>query len=82
MGRRFLAVQRFPPPAAGSRHETGASSPGNSLAARGGADTDPREMPNRAGTSMRFAGIDLAYEAIRVHYAAYQAAEEGRRITL
>jgi predicted dehydrogenase len=28
------------------------------------------------------AGVDLAYEAIRVHYAAYQAAEEGRRITL
>ncbi len=28
------------------------------------------------------AGIDLAYEAIRIHYAAYQAAEEGRRITL
>ena len=28
------------------------------------------------------AGLDLAYEAIRVHYAAYQAAEEGRRITL
>ena len=28
------------------------------------------------------AGIDLAYEAIRVHYAAYWAADEGRRITL
>ena len=28
------------------------------------------------------AGLDLAYEAIRVHYAAYQAAEEGRRIAL
>jgi predicted dehydrogenase len=28
------------------------------------------------------AGLDLACEAIRVHYAAYQAAEEGRRITL
>lgn len=28
------------------------------------------------------AGLDLAYEAIRIHYAAYQAAEEGRRITL
>jgi predicted dehydrogenase len=28
------------------------------------------------------AGLDLAYEAIRVHYAAYRAAEEGRRITL
>ena len=28
------------------------------------------------------AGVDLAYEAIRVHYAAYWAAEEGRRITL
>ncbi len=28
------------------------------------------------------AGLDLAYETIRVHYAAYQAAEEGRRITL
>ena len=28
------------------------------------------------------AGLDLAYQAIRVHYAAYQAAEEGRRITL
>ena len=28
------------------------------------------------------AGIDLAYDAIRIHYAAYQAAEEGRRITL
>ncbi len=27
-------------------------------------------------------GLDLAYEAIRVHYAAYRAAEEGRRITL
>ena len=28
------------------------------------------------------AGLELAYEAIRIHYAAYQAAEEGRRITL
>ncbi len=28
------------------------------------------------------AGLDLACEAIRVHYAAYQAAEEGRRIVL
>lgn len=28
------------------------------------------------------AGLDLAYEAIRIHYAAYRAAEEGRRITL
>lgn len=28
------------------------------------------------------AGIDLAYDAIRIHYAAYQAAEEGRRIAL
>ncbi len=28
------------------------------------------------------AGLDLAYEAIRVHYAAYQAAEEGRRVDL
>ena len=28
------------------------------------------------------AGIDLAYDAIRIHYAAYWAAEEGRRITL
>ena len=28
------------------------------------------------------AGLELAVEAIRVHYAAYQAAEEGRRITL
>ena len=28
------------------------------------------------------AGVDLAYEAIRVHYAGYWAAEEGRRITL
>ncbi len=27
------------------------------------------------------AGLDLACEAIRVHYAAYQAAEEGRRVT-
>ncbi len=26
------------------------------------------------------AGLDLAYESIRLHYAAYQAAEEGRRI--
>ena len=26
------------------------------------------------------AGLDLAYESIRIHYAAYQAAEEGRRI--
>ncbi|HKM62362.1 MAG TPA: Gfo/Idh/MocA family oxidoreductase [Acidisphaera sp.] len=28
------------------------------------------------------AGLDLAYDAIRVHYAAYQAAEEGRRVRL
>jgi predicted dehydrogenase len=28
------------------------------------------------------AGLDLAYEATRVHYAAYQAAEEGRRVRL
>jgi predicted dehydrogenase len=28
------------------------------------------------------AGVDLAYDAIRIHYAAYWAAEEGRRITL
>ncbi|MDT7952855.1 MAG: Gfo/Idh/MocA family oxidoreductase [Acetobacteraceae bacterium] len=28
------------------------------------------------------AGLDLAYDAIRIHYAAYQAAEEGRRIVL
>ncbi len=28
------------------------------------------------------AGLDLAYQAILIHYAAYQAAEEGRRITL
>ena len=28
------------------------------------------------------AGVDLAYEAIRLHYAAYCAAEEGRRVTL
>ena len=28
------------------------------------------------------AGLDLAYESIRIHYAAYQAAEEGRRIDL
>ena len=28
------------------------------------------------------AGLDLAYEAIRIHYAAYWAAEEGRRISL
>jgi predicted dehydrogenase len=28
------------------------------------------------------AGIDLAYDAIRIHYAAYWAAEEGRRISL
>lgn len=28
------------------------------------------------------AGLDLAYEAIRVHYAAYWAAEEGHRVTL
>jgi predicted dehydrogenase len=28
------------------------------------------------------AGLDLACEAIRVHYAAYWAAEEGRRIRL
>ena len=26
------------------------------------------------------AGFDLAYEAVRVHYAAYVAAEEGRRV--
>ena len=28
------------------------------------------------------AGLDLAYDAIRIQYAAYQAAEEGRRIVL
>jgi predicted dehydrogenase len=28
------------------------------------------------------AGLDLAFEAIRVHYAGYWAAEEGRRISL
>jgi predicted dehydrogenase len=28
------------------------------------------------------AGVDLAYDAIRVHYAGYWAAEEGRRISL
>lgn len=28
------------------------------------------------------AGLDLAFDAIRVHYAAYWAAEEGRRIVL
>ena len=28
------------------------------------------------------AGVDLAYEAIKVHYAGYWAAEEGRRISL
>ena len=28
------------------------------------------------------AGLDLAYEAIRVHYAAYWAAEEGKRVSL
>jgi predicted dehydrogenase len=28
------------------------------------------------------AGLDLAYEAIRVNYAGYRAAEEGRRVTL
>ena len=28
------------------------------------------------------AGLDLAYEAVRIHYAGYWAAEEGRRITL
>jgi predicted dehydrogenase len=28
------------------------------------------------------AGVDLAYDAIRIHYAAYWAAEEGRRIRL
>src|SRR5580658_4006393 len=28
------------------------------------------------------AGLDLAYEAIRIHYAAYWAADEGRRIAL
>jgi predicted dehydrogenase len=28
------------------------------------------------------AGVDLAYQAIRVHYAGYWAAEEGRRINL
>jgi len=28
------------------------------------------------------AGVDLAYEAIQVHYAGYWAAEEGRRISL
>ena len=28
------------------------------------------------------AGLDLAYEAIRTHYAAYWAAEDGRRVEL
>lgn len=28
------------------------------------------------------AGLDLAFDAIRIHYAAYWAAEEGRRIAL
>jgi predicted dehydrogenase len=28
------------------------------------------------------AGVDLAWQAIRVHYAGYRAAEEGRRISL
>ena len=28
------------------------------------------------------AGLDLAYEAMKVHYAAYWSADEGRRITL
>jgi predicted dehydrogenase len=28
------------------------------------------------------AGLDLAFEAIRVQYAGYWAAEEGRRISL
>jgi predicted dehydrogenase len=28
------------------------------------------------------AGLDLAYEAIKIHYAAYWAAEEGRRVSL
>ena len=28
------------------------------------------------------AGLDLAFDAIRIHYAAYWAAEEGRRIPL
>jgi predicted dehydrogenase len=28
------------------------------------------------------AGVELAFEAIRIHYAAYWAAEEGRRISL
>jgi predicted dehydrogenase len=28
------------------------------------------------------AGLDLAYDAIRIHYAAYQSAEDGRRIRL
>jgi predicted dehydrogenase len=28
------------------------------------------------------AGLDLAFEAMRVHYAGYWAAEEGRRISL
>jgi predicted dehydrogenase len=28
------------------------------------------------------AGVDLAYEAIRIHYAAYWAAEEGCRVSL
>ncbi len=28
------------------------------------------------------AGLDLAYEAIRVNYAGYLAAEEGRRVVL
>ena len=36
-----------------------------------------------AATGRRpLAGLDLAYESIRIHYAAYQAAEEGRRIDL
>jgi predicted dehydrogenase len=30
----------------------------------------------------KLGGVDLAYDAIRIHYAAYWAAEEGRRITL
>lgn len=28
------------------------------------------------------AGVDLAYDATRIHYAAYWAAEEGRRVSL
>ncbi len=35
-----------------------------------------------AGGRQPLSGVDLAYEAIRVHYAGYRAAEEGRRIRL